>query len=65
MLKFHSFGSSSALCPITASIFLLASAVVLGLCELKLDAGLESGLAAGFGGAGLPLDACAAKIAAS
>jgi hypothetical protein len=41
--KFHSFGSSSALCAIAASIFFLASAVVLGLPVLRLDAGLESG----------------------
>ena len=41
--KFHSFGSSSALVAIAASIFFLASAVVLGLPVLRLDAGLESG----------------------
>jgi len=40
--KFQSFGSSSALCPKAASIFFLASAVVLGLPLLRLDAGLES-----------------------
>jgi hypothetical protein len=54
--KFHSFGSSSALYPKAASIFFLASAVVLGLPVLRLEAGLESGFVAAFAKAGgLPL----------
>ena len=58
--KFHSFGSSSALYPKAASIFFLASAVVLGLPVLRLEAGLEAGLESGFVAAfakagGLPL----------